>query len=483
MNAQQLKESVLQYAMQGKLVPQDPNDEPAIDLIGRIQEEKERLIKNKIIKKSKTLPMINDDEKPFDIPPSWEWTRLTEVIDVRDGTHDTPRYVAEGIPLITSKNLKKDYLDFDNVKYITQEDATKINLRSGVDNGDILFAMIGSIGNPLLVKKNREFAIKNMALFKPLNNSLIDMKYVYWFLEYEQHQMKRKSSGGVQSFVSLSFLRNYLIPLPPLSEQKRIVRKIEELTLKLQNYNLLHEESVNIKEVFPSKLENSILHYAIQGKLVEQDPNDEPAAELIERIRREKEILIKEKVLKKEKTLPPITDEEVPFDIPENWEWIRIKDITNFGNASTITPEKINAEDWVLDLEEIEKNTGRIIDKKLAKEKSVKSNKYRFSENEVLYGKLRPYLNKVAIAPEDGYCTTEIIPLKLYGNVDVRYVQLVLMSPYFIGYANSCSYGVKMPRLGTQQIANALIPLPPLKEQKRIVNRIESLFCITDKLK
>lgn len=224
-----MKKSLLQYAIQGKLVEQRPEEGTAEELFAQIQEEKQRLIEEKKIKKEKPLPQITDDEKPFDIPESWKWVRFSDVIDVRDGTHDTPKYVLKGIPLVTSKNLVSGKIDFDTTKLISEEDASAINMRSEVNTGDILFAMIGTIGNPVLVKKDRELCIKNMALFKPIDNHLFDMSYLLLFLQKEQEQMKKSASGGVQSFVSLKFLRNYLLPLPPLAEQKRIVEKLEQL--------------------------------------------------------------------------------------------------------------------------------------------------------------------------------------------------------------------------------------------------------------
>ena len=247
----QLKKSILQAAIQGQLVAQDPNDEPASELIKRIQAEKERLISEKKIKKPKVkseivvrdgLPyeIINGverciaDELPFEIPESWCWVRLNDYLDVRDGTHDTPKYVVSGIPLVTSKNLNNGKLDFSNIKYISEEDHKQISLRSGVDVGDILFAMIGSIGNPVLIKENSNFSIKNIGLFKKYISDT-SMEYVYYMLLKLQDDMRKKASGGVQSFVSLSFLRDYLIPIPPLNEQKRIVQKIEEVFSHIQS--------------------------------------------------------------------------------------------------------------------------------------------------------------------------------------------------------------------------------------------------------
>ena len=246
---EQLKKSILQYAVQGKLVPQDPNDEPASVLLERIRAEKQKLVAEGKIKKDKHESVIFrrdnshyekrdseevciDDELPYEIPKTWCWARMGSCLDVRDGTHDTPKYVTEGIPLVTSKNLCNGKIDFSTAKFISKEDHLAISQRSKVDSEDIMYAMIGSIGNPVLYNGNAAFSIKNMALFKKINNGL-DMEYVYWFLYLSQDTMKKFSSGGVQSFVSLGYLRNYWIPVPPIEEQHRIVTTIKQILPKL----------------------------------------------------------------------------------------------------------------------------------------------------------------------------------------------------------------------------------------------------------
>ena len=246
---EQLKKSILQWAVQGKLVSQDGNDEPAEVLLERIRTEKEALIKAGKIKRDKHESVIFrrdnshyekrgseevciDDEVPFEIPGTWCWTRMGNCLDVRDGTHDTPKYVTEGIPLVTSKNLCNGEIDFSTAKLISKEDHLAISQRSKVDAGDIMYAMIGSIGNPVLYNGNAEFSIKNMALFKKIANGL-DMEYVYWFLCLSQDNMKKSASGGVQAFVSLGYLRNYWIPIPPIQEQHRIVTVLKQVLPKL----------------------------------------------------------------------------------------------------------------------------------------------------------------------------------------------------------------------------------------------------------
>ena len=237
-----LKKSILQYAIQGKLVPQDPNDEPASVLLERIRAEKKAKLGKKYVDSciykgddncyyEHIAGRTQDElvEVPFDIPDNWVWSKLLDVLDVRDGTHDTPKYVDVGFPLVTSKNLNNGAIDFSTTKNISEQDLNNINLRSKVDEGDILFAMIGSIGNPVQVRNiERPFAIKNMALFKS-QNTAINMEYVYYFLMISQDEMKKSASGAVQAFVSLNYLRNYYISIPPLAEQNRIVAKINEI--------------------------------------------------------------------------------------------------------------------------------------------------------------------------------------------------------------------------------------------------------------
>ncbi len=227
-NVEDLKKAVLQLAVMGKLVPQDPKDNPALELLKEIEAEKRKLIKEGKIKKQEPLSPIKPEEIPYALPKGWAWVRLNDVFDVRDGTHDTPKYASIGVPLITSKNIYTGTLSFDDVKFISDEDHIKIKERSNVERGDILFAMIGSIGNPVIVDTDQEFSIKNVALFKYYNSNLSDKNYLHNFLISSQSLMKSRSSGAVQSFVSLSFLRNYLFPLPPLAEQKRIVAKIDQ---------------------------------------------------------------------------------------------------------------------------------------------------------------------------------------------------------------------------------------------------------------
>ena len=225
----QLRQIILSLAVRGKLVTQDPNDEPASELLGRIIQTKRQMVASKALRKVKELEPVSEHEIKFDLPSQWVATRLGTVYDVRDGTHDTPKYVDVGYPLITSKNLSSGQLSFANIKFISEQDHRQISERSAVQRDDILLAMIGSIGNPVVVDTDRPFSIKNVALLKYYDRALSDPGYLCLFLQYAADEMRQLAAGGLQPFVSLGFLRSYPVALPPLSEQHRIVAKVSQL--------------------------------------------------------------------------------------------------------------------------------------------------------------------------------------------------------------------------------------------------------------
>ena len=241
----------------------------------------------------------------------------------------------------------------------------------------------------------------------------------------------------------------------------------------------------------PEQLKASILQRAMEGKLVPQDPNDEPASELLKKIKAEKEKLIKEGKIKRDKNETEIfrgddglhyekfqdgsvKQIDVPFEIPESWEWARLNQVTKFGNFQSVKGNEIPDNAWVLDMEDIEKLSGILL-KKVRKNGSnvYKSNKYIFNKNTILYGKLRPYLKKVIISDEAGYCTTELLPINVMNGIEVSFFRFILISPYFSELVNQSVYGVKMPRVGTDFFKSMLVPIPPLNEQVKIKRRIE----------
>ena len=229
------------------------------------------------------------------------------------------------------------------------------------------------------------------------------------------------------------------------------------------------------------KLKASLLQDAFQGKLTKQLPEDGDARDLLKEIKAEKERLVKEKKIKEEKPLPVIKDEEIPFDIPKNWVWTRLGEVTNYGECRQVNKHNIGSHELIIELEDIEKNSYKILHKNF--DRIPGSNKNRFKKNDVLYGKLRPYLRKCVIVDCDGYCSTEIIPINGYGRIDQKFIMYYMTSPFVDIRVNSLTHGMDMPRLGTRAALKLLFPLPPLAEQRRIVDKLKTALEKTDELK
>ena len=296
--------------------------------------------------------------------------------------------------------------------------------------------------------------------------------------------------GGAQPNISKEKIVQVIVPIPPIEEQNRITAQISKLFACIE---AIENDNSNLRFAI-HQAKSKILDLAIRGKLVPQDPNDEPASVLLERIREEKEELIKAGKLKRDKKesvifrgednsyylrtnkLVESLDDWEFNELPDSWTICCLGEVCDYGNCTTVDTTSIEDSAWILDLEDIEKDSGTILQKVRKTERNAISTKHLFHKGQVLYSKLRPYLNKVALADEDGYSTSEILPLEFSKNVIPEYARYYLMSPTFLHYANKCSYGVKMPRLGTTDGKKAIIPLPPINEQKKIIIAIEKNF-------
>ena len=281
----------------------------------------------------------------------------------------------------------------------------------------------------------------------------LNQAYTYMF--FCGLDFRKISKGTALPTIDQKKLHQTKIPVPSLEEQSRIVTRLGEAFAEIDRAEKAYGELQTLAGV----LRGQILQEAIEGKLVPQ--------------------LAEEGVVEQIGAAP----EEVPFEIPEKWKWYYLGSVIEYGKSNQVSGDEITSQTWVLDLEDIEKNTGRILEKKRGVPST--SNKNKFESGYVLYSKLRPYLNKVVVADEAGVCTTEIVPVNVNGAsvpLDAKYLQTYLMSPFFVNYANQASYGVKMPRLGTKDARAALIPIPPLEEQKRIVQKVVELLSQTDSL-
>ena len=397
---------------------------------------------------------------PFEIPEKWKWVQLGNIGRWKAGgtpSRSNKDYYNNGtIPWLKTGDLT-DGLIKRVEEYITDE-ALKNSSAHINPKGSVLIAMYGAtIGKLGLL----EFpcATNQACCACDVNTLICDRWYLFYFLESQRKEFIAKGAGGAQPNISRTKIVNHLIPLPPIEEQKRIVARIQILRPLIELYKQEEKQLEVIESSFPKKLRASILQEAIQGKLVPQ-LESEPAVEQIGK-----------------------APEDVPFAIPEKWKWCNFGNVVAYGKCEQVQPQNIEKSAWILDLEDIKSGTGNLLQKK--KGISAQSNKTRFRKGDVLYSKLRPYLNKVIVADDDGYCTTEIVPISpsvAQAPLDAQYLKIYLMSPYFVGYANQCSYGVKMPRLGTKDAQKALFPIPPIEEQCRIVAKLNELFSYVTKI-
>ena len=431
------------------------------------------------------------------MPEGWEWVRLQSITStLTDGTHKTPTYSDDGYIFLSSKNVTSGKIDWDNIMYIPETLHQELYTRLAPKIGDILLAKNGTTGIAAIVDKEEIFDIYvSLALIRIVEN-IIDPLYVLSAIGSSciQDYFNSSLKGIGVPNLHLEHIRKTLIPIPPYSEQGRIVLRTNML---LPLAEQIEEDKKELGRLV-SASKSKILDLAIRGKLVPQDPNDEPASVLLERIRTEKEELIKQGKIKRDKKesiifqgddnsyyrqtgnlVEPISDWELD-DIPDNWALCCLGELCDYGNCNNVEADSITNNAWILDLEDIEKDTGRVIKKIRKTERDFTSTKHSFHEGQVLYSKLRPYLNKVIIADEDGFCTSEILPLDFSKVVLPQYALYYLMSPTFLKYANRCSYGVKMPRLGTADGKKAIFPLPPLEEQYRISDCISKIFMQVD---
>lgn len=321
MTAQELKNSILQLAVQGKLVPQCKEDEPASELLKRIRADKE-----KVGKKEKPLPEITEDEIPFEIPENWEWVRLGEIGSLLSGyAFKSTEYEKSGVQVVRISDLADDTVSTKDAVYYSKKD--ELNQYLVVKNS-FLICLTGSIGKMAWVQDNiPRYLNQRVGMYISYDVSITPYLWLFLHSPYVINQWtasKTSTNGNIKN----SNVTEALCPIPPLAEQERIVAKIEKLMPLVEEYGKAEEQLTKLNAEFPDKLRKSILQQAVQGKLTERDPVDEPASELIKRIKTEKEALIKSGKIKKEKLLPAITDKEKPFDIPDTWEWVRLAEIS-----------------------------------------------------------------------------------------------------------------------------------------------------------
>ena len=420
-----------------------------------------------------------EDEIPFEVPEGWSWARLRDICMMSAGK-------SKSTVQIKSEPFEGSYPCFGGN-----------GVRGYVDeyNQDGIFSIVGRQGalcGNINIAIGKFYATEHAVVTTLFAE--IDFKWSNYILE--ALRLNNYATGAAQPGLSVANILNVFVPVPPTQEQDRIGNNVDE---SLKIVEALEQEKIDLQKIIITA-KTKILDLAIRGKLVPQDPNDEPASVLLERIRAEKKELIKQGKIKRDKKESIIfrgddnsyylrtgrveeSLEDWRFDdLPETWKICCLGELCDYGDCINVNTEDIAEDAWILDLEDIEKDTGTVLKKVTKDQRNSVSTKHKFHSGQVLYSKLRPYLNKVVLSDADGYCTSEILPLEFKNCVLPEYARYYLMSGTFIAYANHCSYGVKMPRLGTTDGKKAIFSLPPLSEQKRIVETIDFCFVQLNKI-
>ncbi len=525
MTAQQLKNSILQMAVQGKLVPQDPNDEPASVLLERIRAEKERLIKEKKIKREKNPSVIFKgadntpyekigdevrslaDEVPFEIPDSWEWVRLIDVCEyIQRGK--SPKYSPiKKYPVVAQKCNQWSGFSIEKAQFIEPNSLSSYGPERLLQDNDLMWNStgLGTLGRMAIYKTAAnpyELAVadSHVTVIRPLKQFVLPEYLYYYFANPSVQSVIEDQADGTtkQKELATATIKAYLTPIPPLDEQRRILAKLSEVLPVVKNYGVVYDETTAMQEAFPESLKKSILQEAVQGKLVPQDPSDEPAEALLERIRAEKQRLIKEGKIKKDKHESVIfrrdnshyekldgvercIDDELLFEIPDSWEWVRLGTVLEIARGGsprpiqqylTTEPDGIN---WIKigDTDKggkyIYKTKEKIRPEGVAKSRMVHSGDFLLT-NSMSFG--RPYILKSDGCIHDGW----LVLSNRFECYSVDFLYYILSSPFaYYQFCDSVS-GAVVKNLNSDKVANALFPLPPLSEQKRIVQRIEELL-------
>ena len=500
MNAQQLKNAILQEAIEGRLVPQDPNDEPASALLARIRKEKEKLVKEgKLKKKDLEVKPISEDEIPFEIPEGWIWVRWGELGEYKKGPFGSSLTKSmfvpqsdEAVKVYEQKNaIQKNYSLGDY--YITKE---KYETMTGftVRPGDIIVSCAGTIGETYLLPPEAPIGIINQALMRAKLH--LDSIIPYWLLHFQYVLLienKLKGSGSaIKNIPPFEVLKAMPVPLPPLAEQQRIVAKIEELLPKVAEYGKAQDALNKLNEELPERLKKSILQEAIEGRLVPQDPNDEPASVLLTKIRKEKERLVKEGKLKKKDLIEtPITEDELPFNIPNSWKWVRLGDIGIFERGNGIKRdetfesgypcvrygEMYTKYKYAPTFEKTVSFTSKAVFEKCRKAHKGDLFMALTGENKQDISLAAQYVGDEEIAVGGDLCHFTI--LEAYG----LYFVYLINSTYFSSKKEILATGDIIVHISTDKLASIPIPFPPLAEQHRIVEKLEQVLGEIDKLK
>mgnify|MGYP000964550631 CR=1 FL=1 len=485
MTPEQLKASILQYAIQGKLVEQRPEEGTGEELYQQMQTDKQTLIMEKKIKKEKPLPDIIDDEIPFDVPESWKWVKVGNVGSWSSGatpSRTNPAYYGGSIPWLKTGDLNDGFIQ-EVPEYITDLALEKTSLRLN-PIGSVLMAMYGATIGKLGILEIP--VTTNQACCACIPYAGMNNEYLFYYLMSMRQSYIGMAEGGAQPNISKEKIVNSLIPLPPAEEQRRIVAKIEELLPYVDRYAAAYEKLEQFNAKFPNDMKKSILEYAIQGKLVEQRAEEGTGEELYRQIQAEKQQLIKEGKIKKEKPLPEIVEDEIPFDISESWKWVRLSEIISvLGDGIHGTPVFDEMGDYYF----VNGNNlakGHIVFKADTKKVSFdeyEKHKKPLDENTILISINGTIGNYAFYAGEPIILGKSACYFSVLTGVDKEYVRHLINTKFFMDYAVKEATQTTIKNVSLKAMRMLPVPLPPLAEQKRIVAKLEEILPLCERLK
>jgi len=518
MTGQQLKNSILQMAVQGKLVPQDPNDEPASVLLERIRAEKEKLIKEGKIKKEKNPsvifrgadnlpyekigknePVCIADEVPFEIPESWEWVRFKNLVSYSMGK-TPPRkeseYWTEPVyPWVSIADMNADSTILSTKEMVNEYAAEKTFRKRISKAGTLLMSFKLTVGKVSLLGIDAYHNEAIISIYPFVDNGAIITNYLFYIIPLisQSGQTKTAIKGNTLNSESLDAL---MIPLPPLREQERICKRLNDLKPKLSAYNKTYNEASLLNEGFPTRLKKSILQYAVQGKLVPQDPTDEPASVLLERIRAEKEHLIKSGKIKRDKHESVIfrrdnsyyervdgiercIDDEIPFEIPESWRWTRWGTVATSIQYGYNAPAKQCGRIRMVRISDIHENLVTWTTVPFCDIDELDISTYLLQPNDILFARTGGTVGKsflVRDVPYEAIYAGYLIRTRYSALLCPQYLKYFMESPLYWQQLKTGTTATAQPNCNGQTLSNMLLPLPPAKEQYRIVEKINRAF-------
>lgn len=491
MTPQELKNSILQLAIQGKLVEQRPEEGTGEELYRQIQSEKQKLIREGKIKKEKPLPEIAEDEVPFDIPESWKWGRFGELVFFNIGK-TPPRAEAQwwgtDVPWVSIADMPESGHILSTKERVTSAAISEKFAGRTAKAGTLLMSFKLTVGRVSILDVDAVHNEAIISIYPYADKETIIRDYLFEILPLTSQSGESKNAikGKTLNNTSIS---NLLIPLPPLAEQKRIVAKIEELLPLIDRYEKAWSRLEEFNRRFPADMQKSLLQMAIQGKLVEQRAEEGTGEELYRQIQAEKQRLIKEGIIKKEKPLPDIAEDEVPFEIPESWKWVNLKEITTkITDGTHHSPPNFERGEYMY-----------VTAKNIKDQGVICSNITYVSQNvhNEIYARCDPCLGDVLLI-KDGATTgvvtvnnlnrpfsmlSSVALLKMPEKMCAWYLVYILRSDLFHKGLRSQMKGTGITRITLNQIEQLMIPLPPLAEQKRIVAKLEELLPLCERLK